>query len=129
MTSLAYFIRQRGDACVIGVGGGRDILTALWAGSRSVTGIEINEALIYLLTGPLRDFAALADRPEVTLVHDEARSYLTRTRQRFDVLMGLCTRNGHKLSTTILPGMGTILLRAWDGKVIMGGKGAANETF
>lgn len=86
VTSLAYFIRQRGDACVIGVGGGRDILTALWAGSRSVTGIEINEALIYLLTGPLRDFAALADRPEVTLVHDEARSYLTRTRQRFDVL-------------------------------------------
>jgi hypothetical protein len=33
-----------------------------------------------------RDFAGLADRPEVHLVNDEARSWLTRNDQRFDVL-------------------------------------------
>jgi hypothetical protein len=86
VTSLPYHLRQGGDAAVIGVGGGRDVLTALWGRSRSVTGIEMNEAPVRLLRGPLRQLTALADRPEVELVHDEARSYLTRTAKRFDVL-------------------------------------------
>ena len=86
VTSLPYHIRPGGDAAVIGIGGGRDVLTALWAGSRSVVGIEINRAFIELLEGPLRDFANLATHPDVRLVHDEARSYLTRTDERYDVL-------------------------------------------
>jgi hypothetical protein len=86
VTALPYHLRKGGDAAVIGVGGGRDVLTALWAGSRSVTGIEINDVFLELLEGPLREYAALADHPRVTLVHDEARSYLTRTDERFDIL-------------------------------------------
>lgn len=86
VTSLPYHLRRGGDAAVIGVGGGRDLLTALWAQSASVKGIEINKVFLDLLEGPRRDWARLADRPEVTLVHDEARSYLTRTRERYDVL-------------------------------------------
>jgi hypothetical protein len=86
VTALPYHLRRGGDVAVIGVGGGRDLLTALWARSRSVTGIEVNGALIDLLEGELRSRAGLADRPEVTLVHDEARSWLTRTPRRFDVL-------------------------------------------
>lgn len=86
VTALPYHLRQGGDNAVIGVGGGRDILTALWAESRSVRGIEINEVFLDLLEGPLRDYAGLADDPRVTLVHDEARSYLTRTDERFDIL-------------------------------------------
>ena len=85
VTALPYQIRQ-GKAAVIGVGGGRDVLTAIAAGSSSVTGIEINEALLDALTGHYRDFARVATHPGVTLVHDEARSYLTRTTDRFDVL-------------------------------------------
>src|SRR5262249_3208263 len=38
------------------------------------------------LQGPYRDFANLVNRPEVQLVHGEARSYLSRTDKRFDVL-------------------------------------------
>jgi SAM-dependent methyltransferase len=86
VTSLPYQLRQGGDAAVIGVGGGRDLLAALRARSRSVTGIEINAVFLELLTGARRAFAGIADRPEVRFVHDEARSYLTRTEQRFDVL-------------------------------------------
>jgi len=44
VSALPYHLRQQGDAAVIGVGGGRDLLTALWAGSRSVTGVEITSA-------------------------------------------------------------------------------------
>jgi SAM-dependent methyltransferase len=86
VTSLPYHLRPGGEVAVIGVGGGRDLLTALWAGSRSVTGIEVNAALLRLLREDYREYAGLANRPEVSLVHDEARSFLTRTSQRFDVL-------------------------------------------
>jgi hypothetical protein len=85
ITTAPYHLR-RGDAAVIGVGGGRDILSAIWAGNRTVTGIEINNNLLYALQGPYRAFAGIADRPEVTLVHGEARSYLSRTERRFDIL-------------------------------------------
>ncbi len=86
VTALPYHLRWGGDVAVIGVGGGRDLLTALWAESRTVTGIEINRALITLLEHDYRGVAHLADHPAVTLVHDEARSYLTRSRDQFDVL-------------------------------------------
>jgi len=86
VTSLPYHIRRHGDAAIIGVGGGRDLLTAVWAASKSVTGVEINGNFKDLLEGDLREFCAVADRPEVEIVHDEARSYLTRTDKRFDVL-------------------------------------------
>lgn len=86
VTSLPYQLAPPGDVAVIGVGGGRDLLTALWAGSDSVTGIEINSAFLELLEGPLRDYAGIAGRDRVGLVHDEARSYLTRTPERFDLI-------------------------------------------
>jgi hypothetical protein len=86
VTSLPYHLRRGGDVAVVGVGGGRDILAALWADSRSVVGIEVNQVFLDLLRGERREFARLADHPAVKLVHDEARSYLTRTTERFDVI-------------------------------------------
>jgi hypothetical protein len=85
VTSLPYHLR-RGDVAIIGVGGGRDVLTALWGGSSSITGIEINGILVDLLEGQARSYAGIADRDDVRLVHDEARSYLSRTQDRFDVI-------------------------------------------
>lgn len=85
VTSLPYRIRK-GNVAIIGVGGGRDVLTAIWAGNSQITGIEINEALVGILQQRYRDVTKIADHPGVTLVHDEARSYLTRTRGGFDVL-------------------------------------------
>ena len=85
VTTMPYRLRN-GDTAVIGVGGGRDVLSAIHAGNRSVTGIEINSGLIGALRGRYRDFARIATHPGVTLVHDEARSYLTRQPGRFDVL-------------------------------------------
>jgi hypothetical protein len=86
VTALPYHLRRGGDVAIIGVGGGRDVLTALWAGSRSVTGIEISSALVNLLERGMRDYAGIARQPAVTLVRDEARSFLTRERRTFDVL-------------------------------------------
>jgi hypothetical protein len=85
VTTLPYHLR-RGSVGIIGVGGGRDVLSALWGGNPSITGIEINDNLLLALQGRYRDFAGIANRPEVELVHSEARSYLTRTDRQFDIL-------------------------------------------
>ncbi len=86
VTSLAYHLRTGKDVAVIGVGGGRDLLTAIWSRARSITGIEINRGFLDLLEGDFSAYAGLADQREIVLEHDEARSYLTRTDQRFDVI-------------------------------------------
>jgi hypothetical protein len=85
VTALPYHLR-RGRVGVIGVGGGRDVLTAIRFGSSSITGIEINKSILGAIEGPYRQFARVADHPGVRLVYDEARSYLTRAGERFDVL-------------------------------------------
>ncbi|MBN1609630.1 MAG: class I SAM-dependent methyltransferase [Polyangiaceae bacterium] len=86
VTSLPYHIRPRGKVAVIGVGGGRDVLTAIAAGSTEIQGIEINSAFTELLKGRGRDYAKIVGRPGVEIVHDEARSFLTRSPRRYDVI-------------------------------------------
>jgi hypothetical protein len=87
MTALAHVIRQNGSVLVIGVGGGRDILTALAAGHGRVVGAEVNKDIIRLLDDTFADFTGHLDaRPDVELVHDEARSYVARSGERFDII-------------------------------------------
>jgi hypothetical protein len=72
-------------AAVIGVGGGRDVLSALEYGADQVTGIEINGNMLDLVNGEYGDFTGHLDRdPRVQFANDEARSYLTRTDDQFD---------------------------------------------
>ena len=85
VTALPYAIR-RGDVAVIGVGGGRDILAALWGRNRSILGIDVNRIMIDLLTGSHRNFANIANQPQVTLVNDDGRAYLTRSPRKFDII-------------------------------------------
>ena len=86
ITNLAYSIRNQGRSAVIGVGGGRDLLSAYVFGFRDVTGIELNPIFIDLLTREFRDFNRLADLPGVRLLVDEARSWFARTDERFDLI-------------------------------------------
>ncbi len=86
LTVLPYVLRPGGHAGIIGVGGGRDVLSAIWGRSTKITGVELNKSIADLHTGVLRPFTKIADDPRVTIVHDEARSWLTRTDERFDVL-------------------------------------------
>jgi hypothetical protein len=85
VTTLPYHLR-RGSAAVIGVGGGRDVLSAIWGGNKDIVGIEVNSAPLDFLGRKHRTFAKISTRPGVQLVHDDARSYLTRSPARFDVI-------------------------------------------
>jgi hypothetical protein len=76
-TNVAHWIRPGGLACVIGVGGGRDLESALIFGHPQVLGVEINPLLVRMLHTIHRD-SPIADDPRVTLVTGDGRSLLTQ---------------------------------------------------
>ena len=86
ITNAAYFLRPQGGACIIGVGGGRDLQSALLFGHERVLGIDVNPVFIDLQRTYFRSFAGLGENPRVRLVADEARSYLTHTNEKFSIL-------------------------------------------
>ncbi len=87
ITNLAHFLVPDAKVAVIGVGGGRDLLSALHFKQKEVWGIEINEAILHAITGPYREFTyPFAQLPQVHLIHDEARSFFERTEERFDII-------------------------------------------
>jgi hypothetical protein len=88
VTNLAYHIRHAGRSAVIGVGSGRDMLSAHLFGFRDITGVELNPVFVDLLTDPakLRDYAGVADLPGVRFVVDDGRSWFARTQERFDLI-------------------------------------------
>ena len=72
---------------VIGVGGGIDVLMALAHGAKHVTGVDINPAMLSLLTDHFRDYTGgLAGRSSVQLVKQEGRSFIRSSTERFDVI-------------------------------------------
>ena len=83
----AYLVQPAADVAVVGVGGGRDVLSALYFGARRITGIEINPAILDVLTRKFGDFSGHLDRqPGVSLVNAEARSYINRSADRYDLI-------------------------------------------
>lgn len=88
ITNLAYNARTNPKVAIIGVGSGRDLLSAHLFGARDITGVELNPIFIDLLRDPkkLRAYAGIADIPGVHLYADEGRSWFARTRQKFDLL-------------------------------------------
>ena len=87
VTNMVHRIRRDADVAIVGVGGGRDVLSSLVFDQKSVLGVELNANVLGAITGDFADFSGrLGDNPKVTLVNDEARSYITRSNRRFDVL-------------------------------------------
>ena len=87
VTNLVHYVRRDARVLVIGVGGGRDILSALLFGQRSVLGVEINQDIIATVNGRFGGFTGHLDRlPQVRFVNDEARSYIARQREQFDII-------------------------------------------
>jgi spermidine synthase len=88
ITTLAYNLKGRTKAGVIGVGGGRDVLSAALFGYKEVVGVEINPIFIELLKDPqwLGSFNEIHRLEGVRLVVDEGRSWFARTSEKFDLI-------------------------------------------
>ena len=87
VTNIAYYLRPGPDALVIGAGGGRDVLSALVFGARSVTAVEINKDILATVNGRFGGFTGHLDRhPRVRFVNDEARSFVARSADSYGLI-------------------------------------------
>jgi len=87
ITNLVHAIRPDASVLVVGAGGGRDVLSALAYKQKSIVAVEINQDIIRILNETFGDFTGHLDRyPQVRFVNDEARSYIARQQDRFDII-------------------------------------------
>ncbi len=82
-----YNLRANADVFIAGIGGGRDILSALVFQQHEITAVEINTNVAGALKTTFSEFIGhIAERPNVHLYNDDARSYLHQTDKKFDII-------------------------------------------
>lgn len=85
--STPYLFQERPRVLVIGVGGGIDILNALYHDASRVTGVDLQPITIRLLDGPLAHWTGgWLQRPEVELVAAEGRHYVRSHADTWDLI-------------------------------------------
>jgi len=87
LTNFVHHLRQDADVCVVGVGGGRDVLSALVFQQKNITAIDINGQIVHAVNKRFGDYTGhLDDVANVRFAVDEARSFLSRTADQFDII-------------------------------------------
>ncbi|HEX4716788.1 MAG TPA: hypothetical protein VH164_17860, partial [Ktedonobacteraceae bacterium] len=88
LTGLAYRLPAIHKSAVVGVGGGRDLMTAHFFGVQDITGVELNPIFINLLTKDpfYKNFSNVTAVPNLKLHVDDARSWFASTNEKFDLV-------------------------------------------
>lgn len=83
-----YTMRPGAKTLIIGSGGGWDVARALAAGSKDITGVEINPLIANtIMRDRYPDWSnRLYFRPEVRIFVEDGRSYVRRSREKYQVL-------------------------------------------
>ncbi len=85
---LPYILRPGAKTLVIGPGGGWDVSRAIASGSRNVTGVEINPIIAnVIMRQKFPQYSRnLYFRPEVKIVVEDGRSFVRRSKDRYQVI-------------------------------------------
>ena len=88
LVNLAYRLPGIHKSAVIGVGGGRDVLSAHLFGVTDITGVELNPIFIDLHTRDpfYKSYSNLTALPNLKLHVDDARSWFAATHEKFDLV-------------------------------------------
>lgn len=82
-----YVIAPRPRVLIVGPGGGIDLNVALQWGSTSVNAVEVNRTEVALMRGRFAEYSGRVYLDErVHIFEDEARSFIRRSSERFDVI-------------------------------------------
>jgi hypothetical protein len=83
-----YVLRPGAKTLVIGAGGGYDVARALASGSRDITAVEINPIIAQTVMREkfVRESHRLYLRPEVRLFIEDGRSFVRRSKEKYQVL-------------------------------------------
>ena len=83
-----YLLRPGAKTLIIGPGGGWDVSRALAAGSKDITGVEINPIIAnVIMREKFPQYSnELYFRPEVKIFVEDGRSFIRRSQQHFQVI-------------------------------------------
>jgi spermidine synthase len=97
-----YLLQPRPEKMLIlGPGGGFEVLLALRRRVPDITAVEINPFTIRMVRGPYGpEDGRVYDQPSVRLVNAEGRAFLSRSREKFDLI----TLNGVDTYTSLASG-------------------------
>jgi hypothetical protein len=85
---LPYLLHPAAKTLIIGPGGGMDVFRALVSGSKDVTGVEINPIIAtdIMRSKFTHETNGLYLRPEVRIFVEDGRSFVRRSREKYQVL-------------------------------------------
>jgi len=87
VASAPYQVLDRPNVLIIGLGGGFDVLTAISGGAQSITGVELDPVTVDAVRNHSGAFGGhILDRPEVSTVVAEGRSFLRREQRQWDLI-------------------------------------------
>jgi hypothetical protein len=87
-SSLAYQLKEDANVCIIGAGGGFDVLTALATDSpKKITAVELNGDIVDIVAKRVNVFAGnIYNRSNVRVEHAEGRSFIRNYEGVFDII-------------------------------------------
>lgn len=87
LSDLVYSMTDRPKMLAIGVGGGKDIVSALAFGARSAAGVELNPLMIDVVQNVFGDFSGRPyNDPRVRIFIDEGRNFIASRNEQYDVI-------------------------------------------
>jgi len=87
VVSAPYQVLDRPNVLIIGLGGGFDVLAAISGDAQSITGVELDPVTIDAVRNHSGAFGGhILDRPEVSTVVAEGRSFLRRQQRQWDLI-------------------------------------------
>lgn len=97
---LVYNLVLEPKSLVIDSGGGFGVLSALTGNSSKIIAVEENAGIVDLLKGKYSSFSGeIYKNPNVKVVVSDGRSYIQRTKEKFDVIELSTTSGGSPSST------------------------------
>jgi hypothetical protein len=100
---LAYIGKEDPNVLIIGSGAGREVLEALYYGASSITAVEINPITNDIVSRRMKkQLGGLFDQPEVRLVTEDGRSFVRRSKEKYDAIISLNTMSDAALTSGAL---------------------------
>ena len=89
-SGLAYVGKKRPKVLILGAGAGREVFEGLYFNAASITAVEVNPIIADIVARRMpNSFSGLYQQPNVRLVVDEARSFVRRSKETYDVIIAV----------------------------------------
>ncbi len=100
--AFAYRLRPNASTLILGAGGGLGVLTALHQNASSIVATETNPLVVDLVRNEFGDLSGqIYDDPRVRVYVSDARSFVRRSKEKYDIIELTLTDNVGASSTGI----------------------------